>query len=98
MRGVPGLSNLHGVEIGVDTSGLVLTSRKNLSFTLVWLPNEYECSQDDGIGRIAGSQIYENADNVFTGSQTGTVNYDWNPWEGVIVYKLRTSANPTKYK
>ena len=42
-------------------------------------------SQSVGTGRIAGSHIFPTVDTVFTGSQTGTSNYDWDGWEGVIL-------------
>ena len=31
----------------------------------------------------------QDRDMIFTGSQTGTDNNDWSPWEGVILLKLR---------
>ncbi len=48
----------------------------------------FKYRQDLGIGRIAGSHMIYNYYTIFTGSQTGTSDYDWNPWESVLISKL----------
>ena len=59
----------------------IIISNKNLKLKF---------STDFHEGRIAGSHLHKDYDNVFTGSQTGTDdNYDWAPWEGVILLMLR---------
>ena len=47
------------------------------------------CSKALEEGRIAGSHMRASSDTVFTGSQTGTENYDWTPRQGVILLIFR---------
>ena len=88
MHGVLGFTKLVGMLIGRDFSeshsipGTVLFA---LSKILI-----LKFSETEGIGSIAGSHIKEDEDIIFSGSQTGTPNYDWNNLEGVILLTVYT--------
>ena len=90
MHGVLGFTKLIGMLIGRDCSelhsipGIVLFA---LSRILI-----LKFSETEGIGSIAGSHLKQDQDIIFSGSQTGTPNYDWDAWEEVILLNLLNNS------
>ena len=87
MHGVPGFTKLVGILLGGWFSEF--HSMQGTARFVFSKKHKIEFSANVGVGRIAGSHLHKDYDTVFTGSQTGTSNNDWKPWEGVILLNFR---------